>query len=750
MRPTLTTRITIAIFAGMFCGAIDAAAPNTEEAPPAQKELHIVRASAPPIIDGKLDEAVWNTAATIEDLRQIRPGDGAPISDRTIVYVLYDKDALYVAARMWDRDGPQAISRNIMKQGAGLAEDDRLAIIVDPFNTGRQGYRFEVNVNGVRHESLYQNNQMQIEWTVIWEAAGALTEDGWTAEMAIPFKTLPFDPTIDAWGFNVSRAIRRRGEEALWVSRNRTWNPNILGVARGLTDLDQGVGLDVVPGFTSRHRRSYVNGSSDWENDPSLDVYYRVTPSLTGSLTFNTDFSATEVDERQVNLTRFNLFFPEKRDFFLNDADLFDFGRIGTGGYLTNVRSVTRAGQENGRPFFSRRIGLSSTGDPVDIEYGGKLSGRIGRFNIGTLAVRQDEYQVGTQTVEPTTAVVSRMSANVLAESSLGFIATSGNPLDNRDNSLIGADFLFLNSRLFGDRTLEAEGWYQQTDTDGLEGDDAAFGVGVRLPNATGWRGGAGWRQIEKNFFPALGFVNRVDVRNAWTDVGYTHFVGGARLQSVFAGVDAQQVTSITTGDVQSQIVAIRPLEIESRGRDILRLVYSLNEERVSAPFAIYRSGSSSVIVPPGHYEFDDYGFDIATGTQRRFAGKLTYRTGDFYSGDRTNVGGELTWRQSRFFTARLGYDWNRVKLPQGDFTTRVMRVTSEINFSSSWNWISLFQYDDVSEIFGIHSRLVWIPKAGNEFFLVLNRNFEDLDKDDSFKSITSELNAKASYTFRF
>jgi hypothetical protein len=214
--------------------------------------------------------------------------------------------------------------------------------------------------------------------------------------------------------------------------------------------------------------------------------------------------------------------------------------------------------------------------------------------------------------------------------------------------------------------------------------------------------------------------------------------------------VDAQRVTSLTTGDVQSQIVAIRPFEIESRGRDLLRLVYSLNEERVSSPFTIYRSGSSSVVLPPGVYKFDDYGFDLSTGVQRRFSGKINFRVGDFYGGDRTNAGGELTWRQSRFFTARLGYDWNRVKLPQGDFTTRVMRTTTEILFSANWNWITLFQYDDVSEIFGIHSRLVWIPKAGNEFFLVLNRNFEDLDKDDSFNSVTSDLSAKASYTFRF
>jgi hypothetical protein len=739
-----------ALTASLACGVGYAATPPTDDVPEAPKELRVVRTSVPPTIDGKLDEAVWDSAATIEDLHQIRPGDGTPPSERTIVYVLYDKDALYVAARMWDSGAPNEITRNVMKQGSGLAEDDRLAIILDPFNTRRQGYRFEVNANGVRNDMLYQNNQLQPEWTVIWEAAGALGEDGWTAEMAIPFKTLPFDPDIDSWGFNVSRAIRRRGEEILWVSRNRTWNPSIVGVATGLTGLDQGMGLDIVPGFTSSLRRSYVDSTDDWENDPTLDVYYRLTPSLTGSLTFNTDFSATEVDERQVNLTRFNLFFPEKRDFFLNDADLFDFGRIGIGGFLMTTRSVTRASQENGRPFFSRRIGLSSLGEPVDIEYGGKLSGRIGRFNIGALAVRQDEYQAGTIQVEATDAIVTRVSANVLEESSVGFIATSGNPLDNRDNSLVGVDFLFLNSRLFGNLTLEAEAWYQQSDTEGLDGDDTAYGFGARMPSTIGWRGGLGWREIERNFFPALGFVNRVDVRDTWADIGYTHFVGGQRLQSLYAGVDAQRVTSLATGDVQTQIISLRPLEIESRGRDIARLIYTMNDEHVTQPFVIYNSGGQTVVIPPGSYEFDDYGFDVTTGVQRKYAGRLIYRTGDFYDGERTNAGGEFIWKQSRFFTARLGYDWNRVELPQGNFTTRVMRLTSEVGFSSQLNWITLLQYDDVSEIFGLHSRLVWIPKAGREMFLVLNRNFEDMDKDNSFNSVTSELSAKINYTFRF
>jgi hypothetical protein len=728
-----------------------AAAQGTPDAGFARKSVEIVRAPSPPLIDGRLDDPAWAQAAIIEDFRQIRPADGAPPSERTELYLLYDKDALYIAARMWDRGSPREITRNVLKQGNTLAEDDRLAIVLDPFNTGRNGYRFEVNANGVRNDMLYVNNQLQSEWTVIWEAASDVGEGSWSVEMAIPFKTLPFDPRVDSWGFNASRAIRRRGEESLWVSRNRTWNPSILGVATGFTGLDKGKGLDIVPGFSVTERRNYSAGSEAHVGDPSLDLYYRITPSLSGALTFNTDFSATEVDDRQVNLTRFNLFFPEKRDFFLNDADLFEFGRIGPAGYALGARSVTRAGQENARPFFSRRIGLSPLGTPVDLDYGGKLSGRIGPWTIGSLAVKLDEFLMPDGTViDASEAIVARATRDVLSASSIGVIATSGNPSANLDNSLVGADFLYLNSRIAGNRTLEGEVWYQQSETEGIDGDDAAFGAGLRMPNAERWRGGVNLREVQRNFFPALGFVSRTGVRDYAADMGYTHFFQrGSRLQSVFVGADADRVDSIDGGR-QTQVLALRPLELETRGRDTLKLVYTSSEEAVARPFTLYQEPGRVVAIPVGEYSFDDYGFEIDTGRQRKYAGRFVYRTGDFYDGERLNLGGEFVWKQSRHFTLRLAYDWNDIELPQGDFTTRLTRATAEVGFNSRLVWISLVQYDNVSEVFGLHSRLHWIPKAGREAFLVINRSFQDFDKNDSFQSVTSELSIKASYTFRF
>ncbi|MBK7115546.1 MAG: hypothetical protein IPH71_05875 [Proteobacteria bacterium] len=393
---------------------------------------------------------------------------------------------------MIDRRGPDAITASVMKQGSRLPDDDRLGIILDPFGTGRGAYRFEVNLNGVRNDMLYQGGQPQGEWTVIWEAAASLTEDGWSAEIALPFKTLPFDPNVEAWGFNISRAIRTRAEEAVWVSRNRAWGPSITGKLTGIKDVDQGRGLDIVPTLGLRSMRYYADDHTDNEANPSLDLYYRLTPSLNASLTLNTDFSATDADDRQVNLTRFSLFFPEKRDFFLKDADLFDFGRIGGSGEFNNSpRSGTRAARESGRPFFSRKLGLSPAGTPVDLDYGGKLSGRVGSWRIGMLTVRQDDYVPATgATLNASTVGVARIAADVLSESSVGFVGTFGDPGTNGSNSLVGADFLYQNSRFPGGRTLEAEGWIQQSDSSGAVGGqvplELAPGSSIQPAGATG------------------------------------------------------------------------------------------------------------------------------------------------------------------------------------------------------------------------------------------------------------------------
>jgi hypothetical protein len=722
--------------------------PNTVSAqttPANGNDIKVVRATrvaSPPVIDGRLDEAVWAQADVISDFHQVRPGDGTPPSERTEVYLIYSDDALYVGARMYDSD-PDRIAAPTVRHGQGLGRDDRLVVILDPFNTQRGGYRFETNSNAVRHEALYETpDSFNSNWTVIWDSAAEIFDQGWTAEVEIPFKTLPFDPAIDTWGFNFGRSIRRRGEEMVWVSRNRTYNPSIVGQATGLSGLSRGRGLDVVPSLSVNQRKAFTPSSTDGNVEPSLDVFYRVTPSLNASLTLNTDFSATEVDDRQVNLTRFSLFFPEKRDFFLNDADLFEFGRIsGRGNEATSAST-----ENNGRPFFSRRLGLSPSGTPVDLRYGGKVSGRVGRWTIGALAVQQDDALDAGRTHA---AFVGRVSANVLEESSVGVIMTAGDPNSTRDNALAGGDFRYLNTRLPGGRVMQADAWVQHTETQGLAGEDSAFGVAVQLPNNTGWRGGFGMKALERNFAPALGFVSRSDVRDTAVDLGYTHFPRSRFAQSMFFGVDAQRV-SFLDGGLQSEIILGRLLEIENNTGDAFNAHYTATREVVTEPFTIYRDNARQVVVPPGRYSFGETRLNVSTGGQRKLSGSATWRTGDFLTGSRTNLTGSFAWRPSNHFAIGSSYDWNDIDLPQGDFITRLSRLTMDVNFSSTLYWVSLVQYDNVSEVIGVNTRLNWIPKAGQEGLIVLNHSLQDRDKDDVFRSDLLDVSVKLSYTFRF
>jgi len=323
-------------------------------------------------------------AALVEDLHQVFPQEYAAPTQPTRVRVFYTEDALYVGAQMVETD-PGQITDRVLRQGQSLDVDDVFAVILDPYLDRRNGYRFEVNPNGVRWEGLFQNIiEVESNWDGIWEARSQKNDDGWAAEIRIPFQSLSFNPDSSTWGVNFNRIRRSNNENIAWMSNNREINPSTAGTATGLRGLRQGVGLDIVPSMTLRRRRTYgTDGFTENDFEPQLDLFYKITPQLNASLTLNTDFSATEVDDRQVNLTRFNLFFPEKRDFFLNDADLFQFGSIGGNGNS----ATSRPSRENARPFFSRKLGLSQSGAPVDIEYGGRVSGRIGRWNIGTLAI---------------------------------------------------------------------------------------------------------------------------------------------------------------------------------------------------------------------------------------------------------------------------------------------------------------------------------------------------------------------------
>ena len=386
-----------------------------------------------------------------------------------------------------------------MAHDGRVRADDYVTLVLDTFHDRRNAYYFIVNPIGARYDALVSNNDdFNLNWDGIWIAAASIDDSGWQAEIAIPFKTLSFDPKISTWGFNIERNIKRKYERVRWSGAHPDfymWDVSEAGDLTGLHGLKQGVGLDIVPYALARYSLDNLpRDDTSLQGEFGGDVRYRVTPNLLASLSVNTDFAETEVDVRQVNLTRFPLFFPEKRAFFLEDSGIFDFGN-------TTSKTVL--------PFFSRRIGLSDTSEPVSILTAAKVSGRVGDYNIGAI----DAVLESHDDLDIKNALVTRVSKNVFEQSTVGMITTVGDPNSDFDNVMGGLDFNYRTSDAFGDRVFEASAYGLSSYTEGLDGgDDFAFGVDVGMPDDL-WEWELGFTQIEDNFNAALGFVPRTGIR---------------------------------------------------------------------------------------------------------------------------------------------------------------------------------------------------------------------------------------------
>jgi len=690
-----------------------------------EKQFDVVRVSAAPAIDGVLSPGEWSQATRVNDFHQTEPVQYGEPTERTEFFISYDDNFLYIAANLYDSEPNKIIGRQ-MVQGQQFWSDDWISIVLDPFNDKRSGYQFKVNPNGLRVDALFESaNETNDDWDGIWVAYASIDSDGWHVELAIPFKTLSFDPANASWGINFSRNIERKSERLAWSSFNRRVNPSSSGVMQGIAGITQGIGLDITPSLTLRHKTDYepvTETTSEFE--PSLDAFYKITPSLTGVLTINTDFSAVDVDDRRINLTRFSLFFPEKRGFFLQDAEKFRFADI----------------DENGTPFFSRRIGLSDEGEPVDLKVGLKVAGKIRNWNVGLLAVEQDAYQ----DIEAKRLIVGRASLNVLEESSLGMIFTSGDPTANLDNSLIGFDFNFRNSESLLGRTIESSIWYQQSDTEGLPGDDSAFGVSLRLPNSDGFYGWLRHNSFGRNFNPGLGFVNRNGIRQYNAGAGYSLWPKNGSVRRAKLSLFAEQINA-TNGDLETRILEFSPLDLSNDSGDALRFSISSTTEVLTEEFEIL----PAIIIPAGRYSFNRFHLRINGAGQRVLAPSFGISTGSFYSGTQIDTELGLRFRPGKHVFLDLEYAQSDIDLPEGKFKTKLYRARFNLAFNVQWSWVNTLQFDNVSNALGVNSRLKWVREAGKELILVIDRGFER-DENKSFKSVSQQLIAKISYIFRF
>ncbi|MBI5362041.1 MAG: carbohydrate binding family 9 domain-containing protein [Planctomycetes bacterium] len=694
-----------------------------------------VRTETAPVIDGVLDDAVWALAEPIGELHQVEPIEGAP-TERTEVRVLFDAEHLYLGVRCFDSD-PVRIVGTQMARDADLDPDDRVEIVIDTFLDRRNAYFFQMSPVGSKGDALIANNGQDFNkpWDGIWEGKSAIDALGWSFEMALPFQTLAFAPGASAWGLNVNRHVKRKNEVDRWNNGSRDYFVFQIAEAGDLTGLSgmrQGLGLDLVPFFHADWTN--VNpGDADLAGKPGFDAFYRLTPSLQAILTVNTDFAETEVDARRLNLTRFPLFFPEKRDFFLQDAGIFGFGDLGRGDALL--------------PFFSRRIGLDANGEEVPILYGGKLTGRHAGWNVGALDVHT-EQQDG---VPEKDLFVTRLSRNIGEQSTLGGIVTSGNPSGTRDNAVFGVDWNYRAENPFGDGTLTSSVWALHSATAGISGDDDAFGASLAVRSDL-WRWGVKAREVQSDFDALLGFVPRRGIRSFSGDVQYrpravvpaaSAAPSQASVRQWRFGLESVLVTDMD-GDVETASIELQPFGFELESGDELNLQLVQEHEDLAAPFDIH----DGVTIPAGTYDWLRARVEVESALKRPVSATLRLEGGEFYDGTREDLECEVSWRPSRWFHGSVGYEQNHVDLRQGAFATEIGRVRADVSFSPDLDWFNFVQFDNESDSLGWNSRLRWIPVPGQELFVVWNQTVER--EGDALVSSFQEAAFKFGCTFRF
>ena len=687
-------------------------------------------------IDGILDEPVWREHPSIGEFVQVEPQEGAPPTEPTQIRLLYDEDTLYIGIFCHD-SSPETILATKMSRDARLFSDDNIEILLDTFHDGRNAYFFQTNPNGAMVDGrITENSFPNIEWDGIWLVRAAVVDDGWTAEFAIPFKTLAFRPGDNSWGFNASRRLARIREESRWASASldiRFTQVSRAGSIEGLQGLSQGAGLDIKPyGLLGYTRDAEAQDQSRILANAGVDIFYRVTNNLISSTTVNTDFAETEVDTRQVNLTRFSLFFPEKRAFFLEDAGVFEFGILdGGGGGRRRAPDLI--------PFFSRRIGLVED-EVIPLRFGQKLTGKVGRFDVGALYTMTGE----TDTLGRQNLFIARTKANFLRESYVGAIVTHGDPTGEADNSLIGVDLKLATSNLWNTgKILRMTAYGTKTQTPGLEGRDTAYGFETSYPNDF-FDASYQWQTVGENYNPMLGHVRRAGVRKNSVRTNVNPRPEIWNIRQVRIGFELTHFYNLVHQATETRALEITPFRFELNDGQRFQYEVQPSFERLFEPFEI----RDDIAIPTGDYSFTMHRLSYRTASNRMWQFDADYQFGSFFGGDSKELSTEFEWGNAHISTQfELQQYW--VRLQQGDFNTRLALFRFDYSFNPLMTLSNNIQYDTDSGNIGVQSRLRWIIKPGNEVFLVLNHSWQE-SVLNRFEPLQTDIRAKLNYTFRF
>ena len=679
-------------------------------------------------LDGHLNESCWTQTDSISNLTMIEPFEAATPTYRTVVKILANSNDLIFGIRCEDSE-PDKIVAYSKKRDARLRSEDHIKLVLDTFLDGRSGYVFAVNPNGARYDALIseQHGGENQDWDTIWEAKTSINEHGWSAEIKIPIKSLSFGKDLTRWGLNIERRIQRLQETDRWAGAKRDYRvtqTSQAGQLVGLPKFNLGIGLNLIPSLVVGAGVPEPNASTEFTRDLSLDIYQKLSSNLQASLTINTDFAETEVDARRTNITRFPLFFPEKRTFFLEGADIFEFG-LGLSGDVI--------------PYFSRRIGLLE-GQQIPIKVGGKLQGRIGNTNLGALAVHTDKLDGLTSGA---TLGVIRVKQNVLTESSIGMIATIGDPTTgNTDNWLAGVDLTYKTSHFFGNKNFWVGIWGLQNNNPDLSGDQRAAGFKIDYPNNL-FDISFTYKYIGDAFEPSLGFVPRKGIKSWRFGFEYSPHPSWKWVRQMFHEFYPMLVTNLNN-EWESYRVFMAPINWRLESGDRFEFNVVPQGENLPEPFEI----SDGVTIPTGKYHWMRYRLEGGLAAKRKISGQLTWWFGEFYSGKLDQIELTAAVNPSAMFSLDFVGEINYGQLEQGNFTQRVLACRVYVNFSPDMQLSSFIQYDNESQTFGMNTRFRWTFNPLGDLFIVYNHNLIK-DITDRWSRDSNQLLIKLRYGIR-
>jgi hypothetical protein len=708
-----------------------------------QRRLKAAQAQGPITLDGRLDEASWGGAPLATNFIQNDPREGEPATHDTEVRLLYDDRAIYIGVFARDPE-PHKIIVNELRKDFNTGSADGFQVVIDTFRDERNGYQFAINPAGAKWDSQMSNEgrDQNANWDGIWDVGTRIGEDGWYAEIEIPFKTLKFGPEeLQTWGINFQRRLRRYNENSYWSPLRRQWSLSRVSVAgsyEGLEGLRPGANIRVKPYALANFNKVATN-SVDPDYDAGFDVKYGVTTGITWDFTVNTDFSQVEADEQQINLTRFNLFFPEKRDFFLENSGVFQFGTSSQQGGGGGGGGGRQNASQDMIFFFSRQIGLSSTGEAIPILGGTRLTGRVGSWSVGALNIQQQEEDASPAT----NFTALRLRKDVLANSDIGVMLLNKEQSGDGYNRAFGGDANFRFFRDFNLNFAAARSASPQEKVPG-EGDDWYSKSSFSYRDDF-WETRGMYQTIGSRFNDEMGFVPRVGVDNAEYHVG-TH-IRPQRFRSwmreTYPHFQIENFTKRNGGGLESRYMDWH-WPVTFQNSTFIEVGANPTTEVIDERFVI--NSRRNVYVDPGRYDFKEYFVLANTNSAAPFFMNLRYGNGEFYDGYRRNytIGG--TFRLNEHLNLSLSDQINDIDLVSGSFVTHL--VTSRVNvyFTTKVFVNALVQYNTDTNQWSSNVRLDIIHRPLSDIYLVYNERRDYRSGD----LISRAVIAKMTYLLAF